>query len=144
MAGRVPPQNLEAEQAVLGSILLKADVFASVLEIIKPQDFYKESHKLIFETMISLFENSEPQDVLTVSNLLRDTNQLEKSGGPLYLATLQPDAMKSRMILICWSIRQNRQFLTLQGKKVARILYRSKPLYPRHSKQLNSSTKGRK
>ncbi|MBW2658565.1 MAG: replicative DNA helicase [Deltaproteobacteria bacterium] len=88
MAGRVPPQNLEAEQAVLGSILLKADVFASVLEIIKPQDFYKESHKLIFETMISLFENSEPQDVLTVSNLLRDTNQLEKSGGPLYLATL--------------------------------------------------------
>jgi len=88
MAGRIPPQNLEAEQAVLGSILLKADNFGSVLEILKPQDFYKESHKLIFETMTSLFENSEPQDVLTVSNLLRDTGQLEKSGGALYLATL--------------------------------------------------------
>jgi replicative DNA helicase len=88
IAGRIPPQNLEAEQAVLGSILLKADNFGSALEILKPQDFYKESHKLIFETMISLFENSEPQDVLTVSNLLRDTGQLEKSGGTLYLATL--------------------------------------------------------
>ena len=88
LAGRIPPQNLEAEQAVLGSILLKADVFGSVLEILKPQDFYKEGHKLIFETMTSLFENNEPQDVLTVSNLLRDTNQLEKSRGPLYLATL--------------------------------------------------------
>jgi len=88
MAGRIPPQNLEAEQAVLGSILLKADIFGSVLEILKPQDFYKEGHRLIFDTMITLFENSEPQDVLTVSNLLRDTNQLEKSGGPLYLATL--------------------------------------------------------
>lgn len=88
VAGRVPPQNVEAEQAVLGSVLLKSDTFSSVLEVLKPQDFYKNSHKLIFEIMIDLFENSAPQDVLTVSNLLRDKNKLEEAGGSLYLATL--------------------------------------------------------
>jgi replicative DNA helicase len=88
VAGRMPPQNIEAEQAVLGSILLKADTFGKVLEIVRPEDFYKESHRLIFEVMIDLFEKNEPQDVLTVSNLLRDTNRLDDAGGPTYLATL--------------------------------------------------------
>ena len=88
VAGKVPPQNVEAEQAVLGSILLKSDTFASVLEILKPHDFYKNSHRLIFEIMIDLFENNDPQDVLTVSNLLRDKNRLDEAGGSLYLATL--------------------------------------------------------
>jgi len=88
VAGKMPPQNIEAEQAVLGSILLKAETFGSVLEILKPDDFYKDGHKLIFEVMISLFENSDPQDVLTVSNLLRDKNKLTDAGGPAYLATL--------------------------------------------------------
>jgi len=88
VAGKIPPQNIEAEQAVLGSILLKEDNFGSVLEILQPQDFYKDGHRLIFEIMIDLFERSEPQDVLTVSNLLRDKNRLDESGGPMYLATL--------------------------------------------------------
>ncbi len=88
VAGRIPPQNVEAEQAVLGSILLKADTFGKVLEILRPEDFYKDGHKLIFEVMIDLFEKNEPQDVLTVSNLLRDTNRLEEAGGATYLATL--------------------------------------------------------
>ncbi len=88
VAGRIPPQNVEAEQAVLGSILLKADIFGKVLEILRPEDFYKDGHKLIFEVMIDLFEKNEPQDVLTVSNLLRDTNRLEEAGGATYLATL--------------------------------------------------------
>ncbi len=88
VAGRIPPQNIEAEQAVLGSILLKADTFGSVLEILKPHDFYKDSHKLIFEILIDLFERNDPQDVLTVSNLLRDKNKLESAGGSTYLATL--------------------------------------------------------
>jgi len=88
VTGRMPPQNIEAEQAVLGSILLKADTFGKVLEIIRPEDFYKDGHRLIFEVMIDLFEKNEPQDVLTVSNLLRDTNRLEEAGGATYLATL--------------------------------------------------------
>jgi replicative DNA helicase len=85
---RVPPQNTEAEQAVLGSILLKADLLGTVLELLKPHDFYKDSHKIIFECMVDLFEKNEPQDLLTVSNLLSNTNQIDKIGGPAYLASL--------------------------------------------------------
>jgi replicative DNA helicase len=85
---RIPPQNVEAEQAVLGSILLKADVFGLVLEVLKTGDFYKEGHKLMFEAMIGLFERNEPLDLLTVSNELRDLNHLEQAGGSSYLASL--------------------------------------------------------
>jgi replicative DNA helicase len=84
----IPPQNIEAEQAVLGSILLKADLLGVVLEILKPQDFYKNNHQLIYEAMIDLFEKNEPQDLLTVSNLLKNANKLDRSGGPTYLASL--------------------------------------------------------
>lgn len=84
----MPPQNVEAEQAVLGSILLKADAFGNVLEILKTTDFYKDSHRIIYETMIDLFEKNEPLDLLTVSNLLRDKNKIEQIGGTIYLATL--------------------------------------------------------
>lgn len=85
---RIPPQNTEAEQAVLGSILLKADLLGSVLELLKPHDFYKDAHKIIFESMVDLFEKNEPQDLLTVSNLLANSNQIDKVGGPAYLASL--------------------------------------------------------
>jgi len=87
-APRIPPQNVEAEQAVLGSILLKSDLLGTVLELLKPVDFYKDGHKLIFEAMIDLFEKNEPQDLLTVSNLLANTNKIEQIGGAAYLATL--------------------------------------------------------
>lgn len=85
---RIPPQNIEAEQSVLGSVLLKAKSFGNVLEILKPNDFYLESHKIIYEAMLDLFEKNEPQDLLTITNLLRDNNQLEKIGGSTYLARL--------------------------------------------------------
>jgi len=88
VASRIPPQNIEAEQAVLGSILLKSDVFGTVLETLKPQDFYKEGHRLIYSAMIDLFDQNEPQDLLTVSNLLNNTNKMEQIGGPMYLASL--------------------------------------------------------
>ncbi len=88
MIKKIPPQNTEAEQAVLGSILLKSDLLGNVLEILQPADFYKESHKLIFQTMIDLFDRNEPQDLLTVSNLLINTNRIDKIGGASYLASL--------------------------------------------------------
>ena len=88
VAGKIPPQNIEAEQAVLGSILLKAETFGSVLEILSPPDFYKNNHKIIFEIMVDLFEKNDPQDVLTVSNLLRNKNKLDEVGGSTYLAAL--------------------------------------------------------
>jgi replicative DNA helicase len=85
---RVPPQNLEAEQSVLGSILLKDKSLSTVLEILGPADFYRNGHRMIFEAMIELFEKNEPQDLITISNLLKDKNQLDEVGGVAYLATL--------------------------------------------------------
>ena len=86
--GKVPPHNNEAEQSVLGSILLKEDSFAPVIDILSPEDFYRKSHRLIFESMIDLFQRNEPQDLVTVTNHLNDLNFLEDAGGATYLASL--------------------------------------------------------
>jgi replicative DNA helicase len=85
---RVPPHNIEAEQSVLGSVLLKDKGFLQVNEIISADDFYREAHKIIFTAMAELFDRSEPQDMLTLTSYLTDTNQLESVGGASYLATL--------------------------------------------------------
>ena len=85
---RVPPHNIEAEQSVLGSILLKDKGFLQVNEYISAPDFYRESHRIIFGAMVELFDRSEPQDMLTLTSYLSDTNQLESVGGASYLATL--------------------------------------------------------
>lgn len=85
---RVPPQNIEAEQSVLGSILLKDKAFGNVMELLQPDDFYSPAHRIIFDAMITLFEKNEPQDLITITNLLNDNNQLEEIGGATYLANL--------------------------------------------------------
>jgi len=84
----MPPQNTEAEQSVLGTILLSDHSLSNVLELLVSEDFYKDNHKLIFEAMIVLFEKNEPQDIITVSNQLKGLNQLDQAGGVGYLATL--------------------------------------------------------
>ncbi|HIJ78717.1 MAG: replicative DNA helicase [Desulfobulbaceae bacterium] len=85
---RIPPQNLEAEQCVLGSIMLQQGAMAKAAELLNEDDFYRDAHKSIFTAMITLFDRGEPLDLITVSSLLRDNNVLEKVGGPGYLATL--------------------------------------------------------
>jgi len=85
---RLPPQNLEAEQCVLGSILLQQGALVKILELLTPEDFYREAHKVIFSAMVALFEKNEPQDIITVTNVLNDRNQLDAVGGPAYLANL--------------------------------------------------------
>ncbi|MCP3931629.1 MAG: replicative DNA helicase [Bacteroidetes bacterium] len=87
-SGRIPPQNVEAEQSVLGSILLNDKSFSAVLELLQPNDFYRSRHKIIFEALIDLFDKNEPQDLITTTNLLKDKNQLDEIGGAAYLATL--------------------------------------------------------
>lgn len=84
----IPPQNLEAEQAVLGTILLQDQSLIKIVETLEPNDFYRDAHKLIFRAMLHLFENREPHDIITVSNLLKDQNKLDQVGGPAYLASL--------------------------------------------------------
>jgi replicative DNA helicase len=84
----VPPHNLEAEQAVLGTILIQDNGLLKIVEILEPQDFYRDAHKTIYQAMVILFEKREPHDLITVSNLLADQNKLEEVGGAAYLASL--------------------------------------------------------
>ncbi|QJC54556.1 replicative DNA helicase [Paenibacillus albicereus] len=88
MFDRVPPQNLEAEQAVLGAVLLQAEALITAMEKIRPEDFYLSSHQLVFEAMIELGENNQPIDLVTLTAYLSDRSQLEEVGGVSYLAKL--------------------------------------------------------
>ncbi len=85
---RVPPQNLDAEQGVLGSMLLDRDAIARVVELIRAEDFYRDAHRRIFEAMTDLFERGEPVDLITVTDRLRDKDQLEDVGGAAYVTSL--------------------------------------------------------
>ncbi len=85
---RVPPQNLEAEQAVLGAVLLQSEALISVMERIDTEDFYDKSHQLIYEAMVNLGEENQPIDLITLTSLLQDRGQLEDIGGVSYLAKL--------------------------------------------------------
>ncbi|TBV81789.1 MAG: replicative DNA helicase [Desulfobulbaceae bacterium] len=85
---RLPPQNVETEQCVLGSVLLQDWAIAKIVEILSPEDFYREAHRNIYAAMEALFEKSEPLDLITVTNALNDSRKLEQIGGPAYLASL--------------------------------------------------------
>ncbi|MCD6168898.1 MAG: replicative DNA helicase [Caldisericia bacterium] len=86
--GRVPPHNIEAEQATLGSILIDNDAIVKVIDFLEPEHFYRTSHQLIYKAMKELYEKSEPIDLLTVSEHLKKKGELEEAGGFSYLATL--------------------------------------------------------
>ena len=86
---RIPPHNLDAERAVLGAILLEGrETLPRVIELLKPSDFYTEAHRLTYQGMLTLFNRSEPVDVLTLTEELRRSEQLEIAGGPAALALL--------------------------------------------------------
>ncbi|MCM3747927.1 replicative DNA helicase [Paenibacillus pasadenensis] len=85
---RVPPNNLDAEQAVLGAVLLQAEALITAMEKVRPEDFYLASHQLIFEAMIELGENNQPIDLVTLTAYLSDRSQLDEAGGVSYLAKL--------------------------------------------------------
>ncbi len=85
---KIPPYNLEAEQAVLCSMLIDREAIYTAIEIVRQEDFYRESHRIIFETITSLDTQGEPVDMITLTEELRQHNSLEKCGGLSYIATL--------------------------------------------------------
>nr|WP_320048386.1 replicative DNA helicase [uncultured Desulfuromonas sp.] len=85
---RLPPQNLEAEMSVLGGVLLENDALNKALELLIPDDFYRESHRQIFLALIALSERNEPADLVTLTAELKQHDQLDAVGGSHYLATL--------------------------------------------------------
>ena len=85
---RVPPNNIEAEKALLGSIMLRSEVLYEITDLAHASSFYSEKHRLIFETMMELFSKRNPTDLLTVSARLKEKNILDEIGGNSYLGEL--------------------------------------------------------
>jgi replicative DNA helicase len=86
--GKIPPQALDLEEAVLGALLLERDALTSVIDVLRPEIFYKEAHQKIFKAISTLFADTEPIDILTVTNKLKVLGQLEEVGGPYYITQL--------------------------------------------------------
>lgn len=86
--GKLPPQSIELEEAVLGALMIEKDALNSVIDILKADSFYKESHQRIYNAIITLFTNSEPIDLLTVTTQLRQLGELEIVGGAQYITAL--------------------------------------------------------
>lgn len=87
-SGKLPPQAIELEEAVLGALMIEKDALTTVVDILQPASFYKESHQRIYNSILILFGKSEPIDLLTVTSQLRSLGELEFVGGAQYLARL--------------------------------------------------------
>ncbi len=85
---RLPPQSLEAEQAVLGAIIIEGESITKAIDILTPQDFYREPHRKIYTAMLELFNKNEPIDLITLTEHLKDKGQLDEAGGLGYLSNL--------------------------------------------------------
>lgn len=85
---RLPPQNIEAEQSVIGAVLLDNEALAAAIENLSPADFYRDAHKKIFMSMLDLYEKNEPIDLITLTEQLNRKEQLEDVGGASYLSSV--------------------------------------------------------
>ncbi|HBS88571.1 MAG: replicative DNA helicase [Bacteroidetes bacterium GWF2_38_335] len=86
--GKVPPQALDLEEAVLGALMLEKNTVVTVLDVLKPDSFYKEAHQKIFSAIVSISTRTEPIDILTVTEELRKNGLLDEVGGPFYITQL--------------------------------------------------------
>jgi replicative DNA helicase len=96
---KIPPQNLEAEQSVLGALLIDKEAMIKISDIIKPADFYKNTHALIFDAMLDLSEEGNPIDILSLSNKLEENKKLSKVGGRSFLLSLAASVPSSAHIV---------------------------------------------
>jgi replicative DNA helicase len=85
---RLPPQSLEAEQAVLGALLVSGDGVSRIVDVLEPGQFYRKAHQIIYEAMVELYSANEPIDIVTVSQALKDDGKLELVGGRQYITDL--------------------------------------------------------
>ncbi|MBE9483385.1 MAG: replicative DNA helicase, partial [Bacteroidetes bacterium] len=86
--GRVPPQAVDLEEAVLGAIMLEKDALTAIIDILKPESFYKEAHRIIYNAIVELFNKSQPVDILTVISQLKSSGELDLIGGAFYISQL--------------------------------------------------------
>lgn len=96
---QTPPHNLEAEQNVLGSLLLEKDSIIKIADVLNPDDFYEPKHSLVYEAVLELFQKRTAIDVVTVANNLKDKKQIDQIGGNLYLAELVDSVVTTAHII---------------------------------------------
>ena len=85
---RIPPYNIEAEESLLGSMLISRDAIATILEIIKKDDFYRSSNQMIFEAILDMYTKGEPSDPITVADHLKKKGMLDEVGGKTFIHSL--------------------------------------------------------
>ncbi len=85
---RSMPHNIEAEQSVMGSMLIDKASIAQVMEVLKPEDFYKDAHKIIFQAILDLYQKDTAVDIITLTENLKSTDKLESAGGITYISEL--------------------------------------------------------
>ena len=85
---KVPPHNMEAEQTILGGVLMNNDALNQIMDVLSPDDFYREAHAILFEGMVGLYNRGDPIDVITLSQFLGEKSSFEKVGGNSYLGSL--------------------------------------------------------
>ena len=107
MSAILPPQNIEAEQSILGGLLLEASAFDQVADLLQEDDFYKPAHQIVYRSIKELHAKSERPDLLTISNLLETKRELDSIGGSSYLASLLEKTISAANILsYCRIVRE--------------------------------------
>lgn len=119
---RVPPHNIEAEQSVLGSLMLDKDAIIKIADLIKVGDFYKDAHNTVYEMMLELYEEREPIDVLSLSNKLEEKKKLDEIGGSSYLASLVNTVPSASNIVHYAKVVQKKALLRRLIKEATEIL----------------------
>lgn len=119
---RTPPHNIEAEQSVLGSLMLEKDAVIKIADLLKIGDFYKDDHNIIYEVMLELYEQREPIDVLSISNKLDERKKLEKVGGSSYIASLVSSVPSASHIVHYAKVVQRKALLRRLIKAASEIM----------------------
>ncbi|GAI24581.1 unnamed protein product, partial [marine sediment metagenome] len=86
--GKLPPQNIEAEESTLGSLMIDKDAIVKIADVLFPEDFYQPQHRIIYKAILNLYQQNAPIDVLSLSNRLKEKKQLGEIGGASFLTSL--------------------------------------------------------
>lgn len=125
LENQTPPQNSDAEKAVLGAIFLDSDALVEAMEYLTPEDFYQRAHQIIFQTMVTLNDEDEAIDVVTMNNRLSAQNQLDDVGGISYIAELAASVPTAANVVYYAKIVQEKAILRRLIKAATKIVTKS-------------------